>query len=295
MALPPMNELQAFQLVARHLSFKQAAEELNLTPSTLSHLVRSFEERLHTRLFNRTTRSVSLTEAGHRLYQQVSTLLSDLSQAVDNLDADDAQPHGRVRISANEIAAPILLDRLGVEFQQNFPGIDIELIVDNRLIDIVADGFDLGVRLKDAIPQDMVAVPVVADFRFVTVASKDYLDRHGRPQQPADLTAHNCIGFRFHSGRRYEWAFERQEERWVVDVKGNLTTNNPGLMMRAVKQGLGIAHYAEPLLREDIASGELEKVLEDWNPEWPGLYLYFPQNRYMPAALRVVIDALKED
>lgn len=289
-----MNELLAFQQVARHLSFKQAAEELNLTPSTLSHLIRSFEERLKTRLFNRTTRSVSLTEAGHNLFGQVSTILSDLGQAVDNLDADDAQPHGRVRISVNEIAAPLLLDKLGVDFQQRYPGIEVELIVDNRLIDIVADGFDLGVRLQDAIPQDMVAVPIVSDFRFVTVAAKDYLERHGTPQQPADLLAHNCIGFRFQSGRRYEWAFEQGGERQVVDVKGSLTTNNPGLMMRAVKNGLGIAHYAEPLLREDIASGELVSVLENWNLDWPGLYLYFPQNRYMPAALRVVIDALKE-
>lgn len=289
-----MNELLAFQQVARHLSFKQAAEELNLTPSTLSHLIRSFEERLKTRLFNRTTRSVSLTEAGHTLYGQVSTILSDLGQAVDNLDADDAQPHGRVRISVNEIAAPLLLDKLGVDFQQRYPGIEVELIVDNRLIDIVADGFDLGVRLQDAIPQDMVAVPVVSDFRFVTVAAKDYLERHAIPQQPADLLAHNCIGFRFQSGRRYEWAFQQRGERQVVDVKGSLTTNNPGLMMRAVKNGLGIAHYAEPLLREDIASGELVSVLENWNLDWPGLYLYFPQNRYMPAALRAVIDALKE-
>ena len=289
-----MNELLAFQQVARHLSFKQAAEELNLTPSTLSHLIRSFEERLKTRLFNRTTRSVSLTEAGHNLYGQVSTILSDLGQAVENLDADDAQPHGRVRISVNEVAATILLDKLSVDFQQRYPGIEVELIVDNRLIDIVADGFDLGVRLKDAIPQDMVAVPVVEDFRFVTVAAKDYIDRHGTPQQPSDLSAHNCIGFRFQSGRRYEWAFQQGGERQVVDVKGSLTTNNPGLMMRAVKNGLGIAHYAEPLLRDDIASGELVTVLENWNLDWPGLYLYFPQNRYMPAALRAVIDALKE-
>lgn len=294
MTLPPMNELLAFQQVARHLSFKQAAEELNLTPSTLSHLIRSFEERLKTRLFNRTTRSVSLTEAGHNLFGQVSAILQDLGQAVDNLDADDAQPHGRVRISVNEVAAPILLDKLGVDFHQRYPGIEVELIVDNRLIDIVADGFDLGVRLQDAIPQDMVAVPVVQDFRFVTVAAKAYLERHGAPQQPADLLAHNCIGFRFQSGRRYEWAFELRGERQVVDVKGSLTTNNPGLMMRAVKNGLGIAHYAEPLLRQDIASGELVSVLENWNLDWPGLYLYFPQNRYMPAALRAVIDALKE-
>jgi len=289
-----MNELLAFQQVARHLSFKQAAEELNLTPSTLSHLIRTFEERLKTRLFNRTTRSVSLTEAGQVLFGQVGTILQNLSQAVENLDADDDQPHGRVRISVNEIAAPILLDRLGVEFQQRYPNIDVELMVDNRLIDMVAEGFDLGVRLKDAIPQDMVAVPLVEQFRFVTVASKDYIQRRGLPLHPADLLAHNCIGFRFQSGRRYEWAFQRQGERQVVDVKGSLTTNNPGLMMRAVNNGLGIAHYAEPLMRDDTAARELVILLEQWTLDWPGLYLYFPRNRHMPVAVRTVIDALKE-
>lgn len=294
MSLPPMNELLAFQKVATHLSFREAAEELNLTPSTLSHLIRALEERLKTRLFNRTTRSVSLTETGHVLFGQVNTILSDLSRAVENLDADDDQPHGRVRISVNEVAAPILLDRLDVGFQERYPDIEVELTVDNRLIDIVADGFDLGVRLRDAIPQDMVAVPVVERFRFVTVASTDYLERRGVPATPTDLLAHNCIGFRFQSGRRYEWEFRHQGERMVVDVKGSLTTNNPGLMMRAVRNGLGIAHYPEPLLREEIASKELVVLLDEWNPGWPGLYLYFPGNRHMPAALRAVIDALRE-
>jgi len=294
MSLPPMNELLAFQKVATHLSFKRAAEELNLTSSTVSHLIRAFEERLATRLFNRTTRSVSLTETGHVLFGQVSVILSDLSRAVENLDADDDQPHGRVRISVNEVAAPILLDRLDVEFQERYPNIEVELIVDNRLIDIVAGGFDLGVRLRDAIPQDMVAIPVVEHFRFVTVASADYLERCGLPTTPSDLLAHNCIRFRFQSGRRYEWEFRQRGERTVVDVKGTLTTNNPGLMMKAVKNGLGIAHYPEPLLRNEIDSNELVVVLDEWNPGWPGLYLYFPKNRHMPAALRAVIEALRE-
>lgn len=294
MSLPPMNELLAFQKVATHLGFKKAAEEMNLTPSTLSHLIRAFEERLDTRLFNRSTRSVSLTEAGHALFGQVSTILNDLSRVVENLDADDGQPRGRVRISVNEVAAPILLDRLDLGFQERYPNIEVELIVDNRLIDIVADGFDLGVRLRDTIPQDMVAIPVVEQFRFVTVASADYLERWGIPTIPSDLLAHNCIGFRFQSGRHYEWEFRQEGERLVIATKGTLTTNSPGLMMRAVKNGLGIAHYPEPLLRKEIASEELVVVLDEWNPGWPGLYLYFPQNRHMPATLRAVIDTLRE-
>lgn len=294
MSLPPMNELLAFQKVGLHSSFKKAAEELNLTPSTISHLIRALEERLKTRLFNRTTRSVSLTETGQVLFGQVNAILSDLSRAVENLDTDDHQPHGRVRISVNEVAAPILLDRLHVGFQKQYPDIEVELIVDNRLIDIVADGFDLGVRLRDAIPRDMVALPVVENFRFVTVASSDYLERRGMPTTPSDLLAHNCIGFRFQSGRRYEWEFRQQGERMIVEVQGTLTTNNPGLMMRAVKNGLGIAHYPEPLLRKEIDSEELVVLLDEWNPGWPGLYLYFPRNRHMPAALRAIIDVLRE-
>lgn len=294
MALPPMNELLAFQKVARHLSFKQAAAELNLTPSTLSHLIRSFEERLKTRLFNRTTRSVSLTESGQALFAQVSVILNDLSQTIDNLDADDDQPHGRVRISVNESAAPILLDRLGPDFQQRYPRIEVDLNVDNRLIDSVAEGFDLGVRLKDAIPQDMVAVPLVSRFRFVTVASPAYLKRWGTPQQPADLLTHNCIGFRFQSGRLYEWAFHKDGERQVVDVSGSLTTNNPAIALQAAKNGLGITHVAEPLVQADLAAKTLVMLFEQWNPPWPGLYLYFPHNRHMPAAVRAVIDAVRE-
>ncbi|MFY0665985.1 MAG: LysR family transcriptional regulator [Natronospirillum sp.] len=294
MSLPPMNELLAFQKVATQLSFKKAAEELNLTPSTLSHLIRAFEERLKTRLFNRTTRSVSLTEAGHALFGQISTILSDLSHAVENLDTDDDQPHGRVRISVNEVAAPMLLDKLDVAFQEQYPNIEVELIVDNRLIDIVAGSFDLGVRLRDAIPQDMVAIPVVEHFRFVTVASAEYIKRRGLPETPSDLLAHNCIGFRFQSGRRYEWEFRQQDERMVVDVKGTLTTNNPGVMMRAVRNGLGIAHVAEPLIRNEVVTKELIVLLDDWSPDWPGLYLYFPKNRHMPAAVRAVIDVLRE-
>ena len=295
MSLPPMNELLAFQKTASRLSFKKASDELNLTPSTVSHLVRSLEERLKTRLLNRTTRSVSLTEPGQKLFGQLNSILNNLTQAVDELDTDDKQPNGTIRISVNEIAAPILLDKLGKEFQETFPNVHVELIVDNRLIDTVAEGFDAGIRLRDTVPQDMVAVPVIKDFRFVVAAATTYIEKHGLPTQPSDLLEHNCIGFRFQSGRLYEWEFKRKDKRMVIDVKGTMTTNNPGLIMKAVKNGVGIGHIAEPLIKKEVESKELTVLLDDWNPGWPGLYLYFPRNRHMPSGLRAVIDTLRDN
>ncbi len=294
MMLPPMQELQAFQKVAEYLSFKKAAEAMSMTPSTLSHLIRALEGRVQTRLFNRTTRSVSLTDAGHSLYIKVNLVLGELTQAFDDLHIESPESKGNIRISVNEVAAPILLQKLGSKLKKHYPKISMELIVENHLIDIVAEGFDAGVRLHNVIPLDMIAVPIIRDFRFVTVASKDYIQASGIPNTPEDLLNHNCIGFRFKSGRIYEWEFEKDNSAQTIDAKGGLTTNSPALLIQAAKQGLGIAMVAESMIRKELEDQELQIVLEEWTNQWPDLCLYFPKNRYMPAALRTVIDLLSE-
>lgn len=294
MTLPPINELVAFQKVASRLSFKKASDELSLTPSTLSHLVRSLEDRLKTRLLNRTTRSVSLTESGQKLFVEIEPILSHLNRAITNFHQPEAPPIGTVRISVNESAAPILIERLGSKFHKVFPGITVELTVENRLVDIVAEGFDAGVRLHDVIPKDMVAVPLVENFQFVAVASPEYIQKYGFPKTPSELKKHNCIGFRFQSGRLYEWEFAKRGKKSTFNVSGALITNSPRVLVDAAKRGVGIALVAAPLVADEIGSKNLIVVLKGWERDWPGLYLYYPRNRHMPNALRICIDALKQ-
>lgn len=293
MSLPPINELLAFQKVATRLSFKKASDELNLTPSTLSHLVRSLEDRLNSRLLNRTTRSVSLTNSGQKFFEELEHILNQLDRAISTFDQEGERPKGSVRISVNESSAPILVERLGSKFQKEFPEITIELTVENRLVDIVAEGFDAGVRLFDKVPKDMVAIPLIENFRFIAVASPDYIEKYGRPKTPVELEKHKCVGFRFQSGRLYEWEFEKRGKKIAINVNGQLITNSPRLILDAAKNGLGIALIAEPLVSQELKLKKLVAVLEDWEIQWPGLYFYYPKNRHMPPALRTTIDTLK--
>lgn len=294
MEFPPINELQAFDRVARLLSFKRASDELNLAPSTLSHLVRSLEGRLKTRLFNRTTRSVALTEAGQKFHADLGRILENLDQLITQIERDETSPSGTVRLSVNETSAPIVLQRLDADFYARFPDISVELNVDNRLVDIVAEGFDAGVRLRDDIPKDMIAVPMIKDFRFVMVAAPAYVEKYGMPEIPEDLAKHNCIGFRFQSNRRYVWEFAKGNKETSIDVSGSLTTNAPRILVDAALDGIGIANVAEPLVKDAISQNRLVRVLDGWERDWPGLYLYYPMNRHMPPALRACINALRE-
>ncbi len=293
MELPPIHELHAFQQVANHLSFSKAAEALSISPSTLSHLIRSLEERLQTRLFNRTTRSVSLTESGQRFFTQVNQVLNHLKGAINNLSAEKDQPQGLVRLSVNEVVAGFVLDKLNADFAAQYPDIELDISVDNHLIDIVSEGFDAGIRLKNTIPQDMIAVPMMTNFRFVTVASKQYVQTYGEPKTPQDLLRHNCLGYKFQSGRRYEWEYKNGNDIQTLRTRGSVTTNSPALLLKAVNDNLGIAMIAEPLIRHELESQQLVRLLEPWTIDWPDLYVYFPKNRNMPTALRAVIDALK--
>ncbi|MEN2977989.1 LysR family transcriptional regulator [Tistrella bauzanensis] len=294
MSRPRLDDLTAFVTVAQRRSFRQAADDLGLPPSTLSHIIRALEDRMGVRLFNRTTRSVSTTEAGERLLNRLAPLLGDLDRALDAVNAYRASPGGLLRINANEGAARLLLDHTVPAFLDRHPDMHLDLVVEGRLIDIVAEGFDAGVRLGEAVPQDAIAVPFGGQARFLAVASPAYLARQGRPRTPDDLARHDCIRFRLPGGRLYRWEFERHGQEMAVDVPGRLTLNTPAAMIEAACAGLGIAFVSDSVARPHLGAGRLDIVLGDWCPPFDGAVLYYPGHRHVPAGLRAFIDVLKE-
>ena len=291
---PTLADLEAFAAIAARRSFRKAADDLGLSPSSLSHVMRALETRIGVRLLNRTTRSVSTTEAGAALLERLRPVLRDLDLALDAVGDLGGAPSGMLRINADEAAARLLLRSAVPAFLGRFPAVALDLVTDGRFVDIVAEGFDAGVRLGEAVPKDMVAVRFGGDARFVAVASPAYLARHGTPQTPDELAGHRCIRVRLPSGKPYRWEFARPGREVAVDVPGPLTLDHPGLMAEAAAAGLGIAYLAERWAATLIAAGALVTVLDAWCPPIPGLFLYYPGHRHVPAALRAFIDVLKD-
>lgn len=291
---PTLKDLHAFMAVAEHRSFRRAAELLGVTRSSLSHTVRSLEERLGTRLLHRTTRSVSLTHAGEQFLGRLDPLLSNLSQLLEEVAGAQGRPTGTLRINGSALAIRLLLDTLVPKFLTRYPGVELDLVAQEKLVDIVEQGFDAGVRLGDAVPKDMVAVRLGPDVRFLAVASPDYLAVHPAPETPDELARHRCIRQRFPSGKRYRWEFSKRGQEFALDVSGALTLNNHPLMVEAAAAGVGIAYVLEAYARPFIDKGGLVAVLEDWCPHIPGLCLYFPNNRHVPVSLRAFIDMARD-
>ncbi|WP_246587292.1 LysR family transcriptional regulator [Stakelama flava] len=289
-----MTDLSGFVAVARHLSFRRAAELTGVSRSTLSHAVIDMERELGVRLFNRTTRSISLTEAGAELLRRTTVLLRDYDEALDAMANASGIVGGTLRINCTETAANRLLAGVVPVFLRQHPQVALDFVTDGRLVDIVAGGFDAGVRLRDSVPKDMVAVPFGGAVRFIAVASPDYLADHGMPMVPDDLLRHRCIRHRLPSGKVHRWDFEKHGQEAVIDVSGALTLDNPRLMTEAAANGLGIAFVPENAARRQIAVGGLLPVLAEWCPEMPGLCLYYPGHRQVRATLRAFIDTLKQ-
>jgi DNA-binding transcriptional LysR family regulator len=294
MKRPSWNDLHAFAEIVSRRSFRQAADVLGVTRSSLSHAIRGMERDLGVRLLHRTTRSVAPTPEGERLLARIRPLLSEFDDAFAELAPSSGQLHGTLRINGNEGGVRYLLAAVVPAFLMRYPQIELDLVADGTLVDIVDEGFDAGLRLAAAVPRDMVAVPVGPAVRFLTVASPGYLSTCPAPRVPGDLRAHRCIRQRLPSGKRYRWEFARRGRELTIDVPGTLSLDNNTLMVEAAIQGLGIAYVPEPYARNALDSGHLAAVLEDWCPPEPGLCLYYPGHRHVPATLRAFIDAIKE-
>jgi len=290
---PALSDLAAFAAIVSHRSFRKAADELGVAPSTLSHMMRTLEASMGVRLLHRTTRSVSATEAGERLVARLQPVLRDLDLALAEVDDFRDRPSGTLRINTSEIAARLLLQQVVPTFLTRHPQMKLDLVTEGRLVDIVADGYDAGIRLGEAIPQDMIGVRFGGPVRFVAVASPNYLASRKKPKTPDDLKQHECIRFRLASGKMFRWEFAKRAQEITVDVPGALTLDHVELMAEAAAKGLGIAYVSAHSATPWIERGALVTVLDDWCPSIPGLFLYYPGHRHVPPGLKAFIEVLK--
>lgn len=291
---PSLNDLTAFMAVATHRSFRRAADELGMAPSTLSHTMRGLEDRLGVRLLNRTTRSVSPTEAGFQLFSRLRVTFTSLDEALDAVSAYRGNVAGTVRINAPRVAAAVVVRDILPHMAARFPDVAVDLVVEGRLVDIVSKGFDAGIRLIESIPKDMVTVPLARPIGFVCVASPAYLDRAGEPLTPYDLQHHRCIGHRMPSGKLYRWEFQRAGQELRIDPSGPLVLDDEGLMTDAAAQGLGIAYVASWAAETALAEGQLRTVLSTWTHEPELAAVYYPGHRAVPPALRAFLDVVRD-
>lgn len=288
-----LNDLRAFARVAQLRSFRKAAQELQVTASALSHAMRKLEQNLGVRLLNRTTRSVSPTEAGEKLLQRLTPAFGDIRNALDGLNEQRTRPAGRLRINAPRMASQLVFGpRIGA-WQAKYPEIQLELATNDALIDIVADGYDAGVRFGEQLQQDMVAVPIGPPIRFAVCATPAYLAKHGEPGKPVDLLQHNCMQLRFPSGVHYRWEFERGGKRLEVATRGTLVSDDFYLLLQAALDGVGICYVYEAQAAPLVKAGYLNFILRDWYPKAEYFHLYYPSGRNMHAALRALIDFYK--
>lgn len=293
MTRPSLNDLTAFVTVATRRSFRRAADELGTAPSTLSHAMRALEERMGVRLLNRTTRSVSPTEAGVALLGRLQPALATLDEALDSVAPFRGNVSGVVRINAPRLGAALLVRDVLPAMSERFPGVIVDLVVEGKLVDIVAAGFDAGVRLVDSVPKDMIAVPFGSAVSFVCVASPSYLERFGEPGTPDELDRHRCIGHRVPGGKLYRWEFERAGQALMTDVSGPVILDDEELMVEAATAGLGIAYVASPAAERALARGHLRQVLAAWTPAAERTAIYYPGHRVVPPALRAFLDVVK--
>jgi len=284
-----LSDLRAISVIADLGSFRGAAKELEVAVSSLSHQVANVEKRLGIRLFNRTTRSVSLTEAGEALLQRVRPALNEIDAALEAVDHLRSTPSGVLRLNTSEGGAKRVLP-LVLDFLSAYPDMRVDLVTEGRLVDIVAEGFDAGLRLQEIVPKDMVCIPLGQTESFVLVASPHYLQGRKAPSSPGDLLSHECIRARLPSGSLVEWELERGGEAISVDVKGRLVVGSTELSVLAARQHAGIAYVSLRSVLDDIQSGGLVKLLPDWSPPYPGIALFYPSRRLPSAGLRAFID-----
>jgi DNA-binding transcriptional LysR family regulator len=290
--LPSLVILSA---IAEQRSFRAAARKLGMSVSAVSQAITGLEESLGVRLLARTTRSVAPTAAGERLLGQLQPALASIEEALEQASASQADIAGRLRFSAPRTAVQHVLLPLALRFMRRYPAVSVEILAQDAFTDIVASGFDAGIRFGESLQQDMIAVPLGGPLRFAIVGAPGYLDGRRRPELPADLHDHDCIQRRFTDGSLYRWELERDGKAVELAVTGNLIVNDDALMLDAALAGQGLALLIEGLAAEALAQGRLVRLMEDWCPAFPGLFLYYPSRRLMRPALRTFVDFLKAE
>ena len=289
-----IGDLSAFLTVARAGGFREGARLSGSSASGLSEAIRRLEDRLGARLLHRTTRSVAPTEAGSRLLDRLGPALGEVEAAIDVVNGFRDRPAGTLRLNVPVSAARLVLPALIPPFLQAYPEIQLDVIVDDNFVDLLAAGCDAGIRYDERLEQDMIAVPIgPRQQRFATAAAPAYLDRHGRPEHPRDLLHHACLRGQFASGALAIWEFEREGETVRIEPSGPLTVRigaATDLLVDAAVAGSGVIHLFDQWLRPYLDSGSLEPVLEPWWPSFSGPFLYYPGRRYIPAPLRAFVD-----
>ncbi len=288
------NELAAFVVVARELSFTRAAAKLGVSQSALSQTIRGLEERIGLRLLTRTTRSVAPTEAGRRLFETLAPRFEEIEQELGALSQLRDRPAGSLRINAGEHAAISVLQPALRKIVSENADVRVEIIVDYGLTDIVAQGFDAGVRLGDQVAKDMIAVRIGPDMRMAVVGSPDYFTRYPVPRTPQDLTSQNCIGIRLPTyGGIFPWDLDKDGHEVNVRIEGQLVFNNISLRLSSALDGLGLAYLPEDQVLEHIEAGRLVRVMEDWCGQFPGYHLYYPSRRHTSPAFQLLVETLR--
>lgn len=291
MRLNHLHGLLAFWKVAEHRGFSAAAAALEVSPSALSQTIRQLEARLGVRLLNRTTRSVSLTEAGEAYLSRVGPALGEVLEAGEQLHALQGRPSGVLRINAARISIAMVLQPLLAGFLKAHPDVQIELTNDEGYVDIVERGFDAGVRLGESVQKDMVAVPLGGPVSVAIVGSPDYFSRHPAPRHPSDLVRHNCVRFRFSgSGAIHRWELEVGGRIVEYEIGGSLTISDSMFSVEAALEGVGLAYTFDQLALAHIRAKRLKRVLTGFSPTFPGFYLYYPSRRQQPSKLKAFVD-----
>ena len=289
-----LPQLHVFLTVARHRGFTAAARELGVSVAAVSQSVRQLEGQLEVVLFTRTTRSVALTDAGRSLAERAGPGLGQAVEALRHVGAPSGEAVGRLKLSVPEVAMPLVIEPVLPTFRARHPRVEVEVVAENRFVDIVAEGYDAGIRLHEALDRDMVQVRLTEPFRFVVVGAPAYLQKHGIPERPEDLLRHECFTLRHPTtGSLFAWELERGKRSWRVPVRGSIVTNNGKLALAMVEKGLGLAYVIEPMVKDALRAGRLVRVLEPYAPKVPGFFLYFPSRAQRSRPLQFFIEVAK--
>ncbi|MBS1097818.1 LysR family transcriptional regulator [Gluconobacter sphaericus] len=283
-----------FLAIARHRNFRKAGLELGISASALSHALKGLETRLGIRLVHRTNRSVNLTAAGEELCNSITAPFAAIGQAVEDLNRFRDSPTGRIRLNVVADAAPLLLGPVLPVFMDRYPDVDVEITSSNRMVDVVRDGYDAGIRYGGTVPQDMIVQRLSADIRWVVTGAPAYLERFGTPETPYDLKDHRCLRIRLGDESIYQWEFQRDGKEFAVHVPGTVTIDESQTGLSLARNGAGLFFAAEPVQAQLVSEGTARIVLEDWSTTGPGYHVYYSSRQQVPSGLKLLIDLIRE-